>query len=185
MNCCCALIGQSIPPGLLGSLDPWKSSHLGQPGQAWGGHVTREKLDHLDIFDRAAEDATVHCGQGANGTLEELVLCAPKENFAAQVQPPGNCGARDMLRVVDVGGPGDVLVGVSLDNRPKSLSSKNNPTVSIFVESQDIKCLNTMNKANIIQRRSDNPVCCYTPYHALPEASYKLTAPTRFRSYPN
>lgn len=55
--------------------------HLGQPGQAWDGHVTREKLDPSDIFDRAADGATVHCGQGPNGSLEELVLCAPKENL--------------------------------------------------------------------------------------------------------
>lgn len=57
--------------------------------------VTREKLDHLNIFDRAAEGATVFCRQGAKGTLGGPVLCVPNENFASQVEPPGDCGARD------------------------------------------------------------------------------------------
>lgn len=53
--------------------------------------VTREKVD---IFDRATEGgATVLCGQGAKGTLE--VLCVSQKNFAAQVESPGDCRARD------------------------------------------------------------------------------------------
>lgn len=38
--------------------------------------VTREQLDHLNIFDRAAEGATVFCRQGAKGTLGGGGLCS-------------------------------------------------------------------------------------------------------------
>lgn len=74
----------------LGHWGPWgprSSQHLGQPGQARDGCVTREKLDHSDIFNRAAEGAAVHSRQGPRGPLEELVLCAPKENL----QPKCSC----------------------------------------------------------------------------------------------
>ena len=55
---------------------------------------------------------------GTHGILEKLVFCEPKEDFAAQVQPPGDCGARDKWMVVSVGKPGGLPVGASLGSSP-------------------------------------------------------------------
>lgn len=59
-------------------------------------HVTKEKLDHSDIsFDRAAEGAAAHCGQGAHGILEELVFCVPRDKFCSPGAATADCRARD------------------------------------------------------------------------------------------
>lgn len=84
-------------------------------------HVTKEKLDHLYIsFDRAAEGATVHCGQWAGPTSSWRSWCS---GHPRRILQPKRCHqaveARDSSGVVGVERPGRVPMGTTLDSSPK------------------------------------------------------------------
>lgn len=83
------------------------------PRRSWASctcHLTKQRVPL----------STVDSGhRGTHSILEGLVLCAPKENFAAQVlQAPGDCGARKRWMAVGVSSPGGLPVGASLGSSP-------------------------------------------------------------------